>query len=133
MAINEEGCRSAQPARCAGTPAGVQGLPEQGPDPLNQLARRKIREIYKNRKSADKILFLAAQEKLNYEGIIRILDIARTAGDESLKVGIVSDEKPSQAELNPRRGRSIFGLLQRGGPVQGLPLAFRCGFRLGVT
>jgi biopolymer transport protein ExbD len=52
----------------------------------------KIGELFKNRKSTDKILFLAAEEKLNYEGIIRILDLAKK-GDEGLKVGIVSDEK----------------------------------------
>ena len=50
-------------------------------------------EIFKNRKSSDKVLFLAAQEKLNYEGIVQILDIARTGGGEDLKIGIVTDEK----------------------------------------
>jgi biopolymer transport protein ExbD len=57
----------------------------------------KIGEIFKNRKSTDKILFLAAEEKLNYEGIIRILDLAKK-GDEGLKVGIVSDEKLARPE-----------------------------------
>jgi biopolymer transport protein ExbD len=41
---------------------------------------------------AIEILFLAAEEKLNYEGVIRILDVARK-GDESVKIGIVSDER----------------------------------------
>jgi len=45
-----------------------------------------------NAASKPKILFLAAEEKLNYEGIIRILDLARK-GDESVKIGIVSDER----------------------------------------
>ncbi len=34
-------------------------------------------EIFKNRKTADKVLFLAAEEKLNYEGIVQILDLAK--------------------------------------------------------
>ena len=63
--------------------------------PTTDLARR-MTEIYEKRKSADKLLFLAAEEKLNYEGIMKILDIARTAVGEDLKVGIVTDEKLAQ-------------------------------------
>jgi len=59
----------------------------------------KITEVFKNRKSSDKILFLAAEEKLNYEGIIRILDLAKK-GDDSLKVGIVSDERLSHPDAS---------------------------------
>jgi hypothetical protein len=41
----------------------------------------------------DKVLFLAAQDKLNYEGVMRIVDICRTAAGEDLKLGIVTDER----------------------------------------
>ena len=58
---------------------------------IGQLGTR-VGEVFKNRKTSDKILFLAAEEKLNYEAIVRILDQARK-GDESVKVGIVSDER----------------------------------------
>jgi hypothetical protein len=50
-------------------------------------------EVFKNRKPSDKILFLAAQEKLNYEGIVQLLDLARAGAGDDLKIGIVADEK----------------------------------------
>ena len=55
--------------------------------------QKRLDEIYKVRKKTDKILFLAAEEKLNYEGIIQILDIAKNAVGDDLKTAIVSDEK----------------------------------------
>jgi len=63
---------------------------------VGQLAA-KVTEIFKNRKAINKILFLAAEEKLNYEGIIRILDIARK-GDDAVKIGVVSDERLAHPE-----------------------------------
>ena len=54
---------------------------------------KRMGEIFGNRRKADKILFLAAEEKLNYEGVIRLLDLARTGAGEDLKVGIVTDER----------------------------------------
>jgi biopolymer transport protein ExbD len=62
------------------------------PVDVSQLAL-KMTEIFKGRRRDDRILFLAAQEKLNYEGIVQILDMARSGAGEDLKVGIVSDER----------------------------------------
>jgi biopolymer transport protein ExbD len=53
--------------------------------------------VFRNRKSSDKILFLAAEEQLNYEGIVQILDVAKTAGGDDLKIGIVTDEALARA------------------------------------
>ena len=55
--------------------------------------QKRLDEIFKVRKKADKILFFAAQEKLNYEGVIQILDLAKNAVGEDLKLAIVKDEK----------------------------------------
>ena len=91
LAINAEACPIEAGLSSPGLPPGCRVFLNQDQIDVAQLAA-KIGEIFKNRKSADKILFLAAEEKLNYEGVIRILDQARK-GDESLKIGIVSDER----------------------------------------
>ena len=91
LAINAEACPIETGLTSPGLPPGCRVFLNKDQVDVTQLST-KITEIFKNRKSADKILFLAAEEKLNYEGIIRILDVAKK-GDESLKVGIVSDER----------------------------------------
>jgi len=53
---------------------------------------RRTTEIFKGRKAEDKVIFLAAEEKLNYEAVMQILDRAK-AGVEDLQVGIVTDER----------------------------------------
>lgn len=91
LAINSGSCPIEAGLTSPGLPPGCRVFLNKDEVDVTQLPN-KITEIFKNRKSSDKILFLAAEEKLNYEGIIRILDLAKK-GDESLKVGIVSDER----------------------------------------
>ena len=91
LAVNVEACPMEATLTSPGLPPGCRVYLNKDSIEVSQLPT-KIGEIFKNRKSSDKILFLAAEEKLNYEGIIRILDLARK-GDESLKIGIVSDER----------------------------------------
>jgi biopolymer transport protein ExbD len=91
MAINAEACPIEAVLSSPGLPPGCKVFLNKDQVDVAQLPT-KIGEVFKNRKSSDKILFLAAEEKLNYEAIIRILDLARK-GDESLKIGIVSDER----------------------------------------
>jgi biopolymer transport protein TolR len=91
LAINAENCPIESGLTSPGLPPGCKVFLNKETVDITQLPTR-ITEVFKNRKSVDKILFLAAEEKLNYEGIIRILDLAKK-GDDSLKVGIVSDER----------------------------------------
>jgi len=91
LAINAEACPIESALTSPGLPPGCRVFLNKDQVDVTQLST-KITEVFKNRKSSDKILFLAAEEKLNYEGVIRILDLAKK-GDESLKVGIVSDER----------------------------------------
>jgi len=91
LAINAAACPIETGLTSPGLPPGCRVFLNKDEVDASQLPT-KISEIFKNRKTSDKILFLAAEEKLNYEGIIRILDLAKK-GDESLKVGIVSDER----------------------------------------
>ena len=91
LAINSEGCPLEAVLTAPGLPPGCKVFLNRDEVEVTQLTTR-VTEVFKNRKAIDKILFLAAEEKLNYEGIIRILDIARKA-DEAVKIGIVSDER----------------------------------------
>ncbi len=91
MAINAQSCPIEAALSSPGLPPGCKVFLNKDEVDVSQLAT-KIGDTFRNRKSSDKILFLAAEEKLNYEGIIRILDLARK-GDETLKVGVVSDER----------------------------------------
>lgn len=91
LAINAETCPIEAGLNSAGLPPGCKVYLNKDEVDVGQLAT-KVAEVFKNRKTSDKILFLAAEEKLNYEGVIRILDLARK-GDETVKIGIVSDER----------------------------------------
>ena len=91
LAINADACPMEAGLSSPGLPPGCRVFLNKDQIDVTQLST-KIGEIFKNRKTADKILFLAAEEKLNYEGVIRILDLARK-GDDSVKIGIVSDER----------------------------------------
>jgi len=91
LAINAEGCPIESALTSPGLPPGCKVFLNKEQLDVTQLPTR-ITEVFKNRKSVDKILFLAAEEDLNYEGVVRILDLAKK-GDDALKVGIVSDER----------------------------------------
>jgi biopolymer transport protein ExbD len=67
---------------------------------LSELAAQ-MNETFKNRKGPDKVLFLAAQEKLNYEGIVRS-STSRSGAGEDLKIGIVTDESSPSRSLSVR-------------------------------
>ena len=101
LAVNSTDCALQAPLGSALPPACKVWLNKEQFE-VTQLPT-KITEVFKNRKSSDKILFLAAEEKLNYEGIIRILDLAKK-GDDSLKVGIVSDERLAHPEASTSGG-----------------------------
>ena len=91
LAINAEACPMESGLNSPGLPPGCRVFLNKDEVEVTQLGTR-VAEVFKNRKLVDKILFLAAEEKLNYEGIIRILDAARK-GDDTVKVGIVTDER----------------------------------------
>ncbi len=92
LAVNENTCPIVQPLVQAGLPQDCTVLVNKEVVRIEDLGNR-MREVFEKRRSADKILFLAAQEKLNYEGVMRIIDIARSAVGEDLKLGIVTDEQ----------------------------------------
>lgn len=91
LAISEELCPITAPLT-AGLPQGCKVRINKEEISISDL-QSKIAEIFKNRKAADRLLFLAAEEKLNYEGIVQIVDIAKGGAGDDLKIGIVTDER----------------------------------------
>ena len=96
LAVSESDCGIALPIGPTGLPPACSVRINKESVKVSELAL-KMNDIFKTRKGQDKILFLAAQEKLNYEGIVQILDIARSGAGEDLKIGIVTDEKLAMA------------------------------------
>jgi biopolymer transport protein TolR len=92
LAVNEQECPISTFMGPGGLPPSCVVRINKEPCPISDLARR-MGEILKNRKGSEKVLFLAAEEKLNYEGIVRILDVAKTGAGDDLKIGIVTDER----------------------------------------
>jgi len=70
-----------------GVPSGPQAMNEDLP--VTDLAGR-VTEIFTPREKSDRVLFLAAHERLNYEGVMRILDFAKS-GVEGLRIGMVTN------------------------------------------
>ena len=73
-----------------------QGIPEpkiyinKEEIPKDQLEGR-LNGIYKGK--PDKIMFLSAERRVNYGQVMEIVDIARRAGGDKLKIGLVTEDK----------------------------------------
>ena len=96
MAISEQDCPATQFMGKTGLPPNCQVRLNKDVIKLTAL-KDKMGEIFKGRRKEDKILFLAAQEKLNYEAVVQIVDIAKSGVGEDLRIGIVTDEKLATA------------------------------------
>jgi len=93
LSINAEDCNATAPLFGAGSlPPNCKVRINNDPVAVTDLGRR-MSEIMNARKKSEKVIFLAVQEKMNYEAVVRILDVAKNAVGEDLKVAIVSDEK----------------------------------------
>ena len=49
---------------------------------------RTVEDLYRERRGSDRVLFIAVEDRFNYEAAMRIIDIART-GVQDLKIGVV--------------------------------------------
>jgi biopolymer transport protein ExbD len=91
LSITEEECNGiASPLMQPGLPPGCTVRLNKDTIRVEELAR-KMDEVFRTRKKSDKVVFLAAEEKLNYEGVMRILDLAKNGAGEDLKVALVKD------------------------------------------
>ncbi|HEX5043367.1 MAG TPA: biopolymer transporter ExbD [Candidatus Polarisedimenticolaceae bacterium] len=90
LAINAQNCNLTQPLMGQPLPAGCTVLLNNIPMSMTDLPT-KVNEIFKNRTGMNKVMFLAAEERLNYEGVMKIVDLAKK-GTPDLGIGIVTDE-----------------------------------------
>ena len=51
----------------------------------------RLGTAYKNKR--DKLMFLSADRKVNYGDLMRIVDIAKNAAGENVKIGLVTEDK----------------------------------------
>ena len=58
--------------------------------PVAELPAR-VKELLGARPRDQRVLFLAADDRLNYEGVLRIVDLAKSGVDD-LKVGVITTE-----------------------------------------
>jgi hypothetical protein len=111
LGINEAGCPLGSPlTEESPLPPGCTVYINKEPVPADQLTERTT-TIYTNRAPADRVLFLAAEEHLNYELVVRILGMARAGAGDDLKVGIVTDEKLARGEATEVAGVAAIPLL----------------------
>jgi len=96
LGINQQNCRIVDPLGPSGLPPDCKVRLNQDIINLTDLATR-MGDVMKGRKKEDKILFLAAEEKLNYEAVVQIVDIAKGGVGDDLRIGIVTDEKLATA------------------------------------
>jgi biopolymer transport protein ExbD len=88
LIISPAGCRILGPSAGEGLPADCRvTLGDQNVAATELPAR--VGEILGSRPTEKRVLFLAADDRLNYEGVLRILDLAKS-GVEDLKVEFIT-------------------------------------------
>ena len=85
--IERSGCPIMDPPETRGLPAGCVVHLNDNPVVIEQLAA-VVSEAYADRSGDDRVLFLTAQPALNYEYVMRILDVARSQV-EDVKIGML--------------------------------------------
>ncbi len=88
LSISPTACRILGPQAGEGLPADCRVTLADKKVPAAELPAR-VAEILGSRPAEKRVLFLAADDRLNYEGVLRILDLAKS-GVEDLKVEFIT-------------------------------------------
>ena len=88
LEIDPASCAVLEPSAADGLPVDCHVRLNDEVVPMTDLAAR-IGEIFSARGPSDQVLFLAADDQLNYEGVMRIVDVAKS-GVEGLRIGLVT-------------------------------------------
>jgi biopolymer transport protein TolR len=83
-------CRILEPPTEEGLPADCNVMLNDEKIPAADLPVR-VAEILGGRPSENQVLFLAADDRLNYEGVLRIIDLAKS-GVDGLKIEFISTD-----------------------------------------
>ncbi|HEX5042868.1 MAG TPA: biopolymer transporter ExbD [Candidatus Polarisedimenticolaceae bacterium] len=90
LSVLPDTCGILEPPSGDGLPTDCRvGLADQE-IPASQLTAR-IKELVSSQPPDQRLLFLAADDRLNYEGVLRIVDLAK-AGAADLKIGVIPVE-----------------------------------------
>jgi len=89
LGIDPTGCAMLEPPAGEGLAVGCHVRLNDEELPVTDLAAR-IGEIFAAREATDRVLFLAADDQLNYEGVMRIVDVAKS-GVDGLRIGLVTE------------------------------------------
>ncbi len=88
LSIEPTGCRILEPPPGEGLPANCRVTLADKKIPATELPAR-VAEILGSEPTEKRVLFLAADDRLNYEGVLRILDLAKS-GVEDLKIEFIT-------------------------------------------
>jgi biopolymer transport protein ExbD len=89
LAIDVNDCPVVDPPETEGLPGDCRVRVNDEQLPVTQLAGR-VAELFATREGPDRVLFLAAGDPLNYEGVMRIVDVAKSEV-EGLRIGLVTE------------------------------------------
>jgi biopolymer transport protein ExbD len=90
LTIGVADCPVVEPPQDQGLPSDCRVRINDEDLAIADLAGR-VTELFSRR--PEPVLFLAADEELNYEGVMRIIDVARS-GVDGLRIGMVTDGEP---------------------------------------
>jgi biopolymer transport protein ExbD len=88
LSISPATCGILKPPTGEGLPADCRVILGDQKIPAAELPAR-VEEILGSRPTEKRVLFLAADDRLNYEGVLRILDLAKS-GVEDLRVEFIT-------------------------------------------
>ena len=83
-------CGILDPPKDKGLPADCRVSLDDREIPAAELPAR-VKEMLGGRSREERVLFLAADDRLNYEGVLRIVDLAKSGVDD-LKIGVITTE-----------------------------------------
>jgi biopolymer transport protein ExbD len=86
--VGPTACRILEPPAGEGLPADCHVTLADQKIPAAELPAR-VAEILGGQPAEKRVLFLAADDRLNYEGVLRVLDLARS-GVEDLKIEFIT-------------------------------------------
>jgi biopolymer transport protein ExbD len=88
LSIAPTACRILEPPAGEGLPADCQVTLANQKIPVDELPAR-VAEILGSQPEEKRVLFLAADDRLNYEGVLRIIDLAKS-GVEDLQIEFIA-------------------------------------------
>jgi len=83
-------CNVVDPPKAEGIPADCRVSLDDREIPASELPAR-VKELLGGRSRDQRVLFLAADDRLNYEAVLRIVDLAKSDVDD-LKIGVITTE-----------------------------------------